>query len=122
MPALPAKLKAVRTADKVFNALSLCKKAGKLVSGFDAVCDSMRASQAKLLLFASDVSPKTRKRVQDQNIGSIAEILLPFSQQQIAFITQKPVGVLAVADQDLAALCMGAFQKMPPQPHKEEPV
>ncbi|MDL2325255.1 ribosomal L7Ae/L30e/S12e/Gadd45 family protein [Ruminococcaceae bacterium OttesenSCG-928-A16] len=112
----------MRTADKLFGALSLCKKAGKLVCGFDAVCDSMLAGEAKLLLFASDVSEKTQKRAVEQNSGGIPVKSLPYMQQQIAILTNKPVGVLAVADVDLAALCMGAFAAPAGQPHKEEPV
>lgn len=122
IPALPAKLKAVRTADKLWNALSLCKKAGKLIAGFDAVCESLQMGEAKLLLFAGDVSPKTQQKATEQNANGATVCVLPYMQQQIAIITNKPVGVLAVADKDLAALCLGAFTKDAPPPHKEEPV
>ena len=48
---------------KLFSALSLCKKAGRLVLGFDAVMDSVYQGKAHLVLLASDVSEGTAKRV-----------------------------------------------------------
>lgn len=43
--------------------LTVCRKAGRLVLGFDAVCDAAKSGKAVCLLTASDASPKTRKEL-----------------------------------------------------------
>lgn len=104
-------------ADKLFGALSLCKKAGKLPAGFDAVCEKIAKGEAALVLLAQDVSPGTQKRVRlAAEQGGCPLHTLPQTQNEIAAITRKPVGVLAVTDQDLAGLCISAL------PDEEEPV
>ena len=70
--------------NKLLFALSLCRKAGALVMGFDTVKDSVNQGNACLVLLASDLSPATRERV------------VRFCQ---------PVGVFAVTDENLAVLC-----------------
>ena len=102
--------------DKLFSALSLCKKAGGLVAGFDAVNDCLNAEEAVLVLLAQDLSPKTRERVL-RNAGKRHAVRsLPYTQQEMAAIVQKPTGVFAVVNQDLAVLCQKAL------PDKEETV
>lgn len=101
--------------DKLFNALSLCQKAGGLTVGFDAVCESVLKGEASLVMFAEDLSPKTRKRVV-QVAEDIEMIDLPYTQLDLAVITRKTAGVLAVTNHDLAVLCRGAL------PDKEETV
>ena len=44
-------------------ALSLCRKAGALVMGFDSVKDSVGKGKAQLVLCAGDLSEGTRRRV-----------------------------------------------------------
>ena len=43
----------------MLGALGLCRKAGKLVMGFDAVAESVMKGKAVLVLTAQDVSPRT---------------------------------------------------------------
>lgn len=95
--------------DKLFSALSLCKKAGALTAGFDAVCADAQKGRAKLVLFASDLSPKTRKRAVHLCEGACPLRDIPLGQDTIARITRRPVGVLAVTSQDLAALCLAGL-------------
>lgn len=106
--------------NKLLGALSLCRKAGALTAGFDAVRDTIKAGKAEIVLFARDLSPSTRKRVMaacGENCNAHDIILTQF---EISDITHKPAGVLAVTDMHLAALCLQAIQGQ--QPHKEEPV
>lgn len=107
-PALHTKNGAVRR-QKLLGALSLCKKAGALTAGFDAVCQSARTGQAALLLFAGDTSPATQKRVLQVAKRGLPTGVLPLTQQDIAAVTQKQFGVLAVTNKDLAALCQKAL-------------
>jgi ribosomal protein L7Ae-like RNA K-turn-binding protein len=61
--------------DKILNLLHLARKAGKLQFGFDACERSCFSSQAKLVIYASDLSPNTRKNlikiIQANNVKSI---------------------------------------------------
>ena len=41
----------------MLGALGLCRKAGKLVMGFDAVAESVMKGKAVLVLTAQDISP-----------------------------------------------------------------
>jgi ribosomal protein L30E len=87
-------------------ALSLCRKAGALVTGFDAVKDSVFKGSAQLVLCAGDLSEGTRRRVgyfceaQGVPLYALAE-----TQAALAPICKKPAGVFAVTDPELAKLC-----------------
>ena len=48
---------------KLLSAISLCRKAGKLVKGYDAVQESVYSGKAWLVLLAADVSDGTAKRM-----------------------------------------------------------
>lgn len=102
--------------DKLFGALSLCKKAGALTLGFDSVCEAMAKGEVKLLLFAQDLSPATKKRVLHRNTQGLPYADLLHTQSALAMLARKPVGVLAITDENLAALCQRAL------PNKEETV
>ena len=45
--------------NKVYGLLRLCSKAGKIVSGMDAVSDELRRNKIKLLIVAENTSKKT---------------------------------------------------------------
>ncbi len=96
---------------KLFSALSLCKKAGRLVLGFDAVMDSVYQGKAHLVLLASDVSEGTAKRVR-RNCEDLAPCLqMPLAQADLVALTWKKVGVYAVTDEQLAVLCRRSLEQ-----------
>ena len=49
--------------NKVYGLLGLCSKAGKVVSGMDAVSDELRRNKVKLLIVAEDASIKTLENI-----------------------------------------------------------
>lgn len=100
---------------KIFNAISLSRKAGRLVLGFDAVCDSVASGEARLVLFAKDVSPGTQKRMLAFIEETCPAYTVPYEQTDLAMITRKPVGVMAVADVGLAKLCLSAIKQAFPE-------
>jgi ribosomal protein L7Ae-like RNA K-turn-binding protein len=65
----------LKLEDKILNLLHLARKAGKLQFGFDACERSCFSSQAKLVIYASDLSPNTQKNlikiIQANNVKSI---------------------------------------------------
>ena len=62
--------------DALFQALSLCRKAGRLVMGFDAVEEAALSGKAWLALTAADASPKTASRLR-ASIGDVVDVLAP---------------------------------------------
>ena len=93
------------TDAKALSALGLCKKAGKLVIGFDAVAAAIAQSKVKLLATTQDISPKSAKeiiRLADQH--NINHLRLNAGMDDIKRILGKKAGVLAITDEGLAAL------------------
>ena len=50
--------------DRLLSLLGLARKAGKVVFGRDCAAEAVRKKQAKLLLLASDLSPKSKKEME----------------------------------------------------------
>ena len=97
-PALPPE-------EALFQALSLCRKAGALTMGFDAVEDAAVKGKAWIVLTASDASEKTVNRL-NYSIGDLVDVIrMPLTQDRLADISRKPVAVYAVTDRNLAKLC-----------------
>ena len=91
---------------KAVFALSLCRKAGALVTGFDAVKESVYQGKAALVLCAQDASEGTQAR--------LCQVLtLPCTQAQLAAVTKKNTAVLAVQNAELAKLCASAAGTAP---------
>ena len=97
--------------DPLYGALSLARKAGKLVMGFDPVKDQVLSGRAFLVLTAADLSPKTYKRV-EQYCQDLVELKpTHLTQYDLSGFAHKPVGVLGVLDPNLANLCSNALLK-----------
>ena len=91
--------------NKLLFALSLCRKAGALVMGFDAVKDSVNQGKACLVLCAGDLSPATRQRVVRFCQNETETEDMPLTQFELSAVSKKPTGVFAVTDENLAVLC-----------------
>lgn len=89
--------------DKVISALSLSKKAGKLILGFDVVKESVQNRTAKLIVLASDVSFKTKKEMDFvcTNHG-VKRIVIPLKMDEIWYVLGKRAGVIAITDDGFA--------------------
>ena len=49
--------------NKVYGLLGLCSRAGKIVSGMEAVSDEVRRNKVKLLIVSEDASKKTIENI-----------------------------------------------------------
>lgn len=47
------------TEDRILGFMGLAMRAGKVICGFDAVCNSLKKREVKLLIFAGDISRNT---------------------------------------------------------------
>ena len=95
--------------NKILFALSLAKKSGKLIYGFDPVKQSVTDKTAKIVFVAKDTSEKTIKRVQTFCKDTTEVYILPVTQFEASQVTNKLTGVFAVADENIAILCANAI-------------
>lgn len=89
--------------EKWLNLLTICRKAGKLVMGFDPAKEEIIAGRAEGIFVAKDISPKTKKEIEffceKQNV-LVCEI--EFKMEDIANAVGRKAGVLAVCDKGFA--------------------
>ena len=89
--------------DKISGSLGLCRKAGKLLLGFDTVIEAIQKGEAVLVLLAKDCSERTVRGVKtaaDENGCETAA--LPLTMDERSFAVAKRAGVLAVCDSGFA--------------------
>jgi ribosomal protein L7Ae-like RNA K-turn-binding protein len=88
--------------NNLLNTLGLCKKAGKIVTGRDAVIADLR--NAAGVLVTRDLSEKSKKEMQfhcDKYKRKLVEIDLTMDDIQSIF--HKKTGIIAVLDRGLFA-------------------
>jgi len=88
--------------NKLLNMLGLCARAGRIVSGFDAVDIAIRKKQARLVLIDQDASGGTKKLLEEK--AAKAEVpVLYIESQSLGNAIGKPGRMLAAAtDQSFA--------------------
>lgn len=84
--------------------LGLCRKSGKLIHGFDPVCDELKNPKSKIsgVVIAKDVSEKTQKEMRffcDKY--ETALYVCENTMDEIKNVIGKRTGVLAVLDEGL---------------------
>ncbi|MFE5319558.1 YlxQ family RNA-binding protein [Paenibacillus sp. NPDC056579] len=90
---------------KFFNNLGLAMRAGKVVTGEDAVVDSVRKGEAKLVIVAEDASVNTLKKVNDKCITYRVPLQQYGSREQLgASIGKETRVVIAVTDAGFAKM------------------
>ncbi len=88
---------------KVLQDLSLIKRTGNLILGFDVVKASLKDGSAFLLVTASDLSEKTNKEVAFlKDKYNIPHITIPHTLDELWYILGKRVGVMSVTDKGLS--------------------
>ncbi|MBC8545873.1 ribosomal L7Ae/L30e/S12e/Gadd45 family protein [Clostridiaceae bacterium NSJ-31] len=89
--------------NRLLSTISLCKRAGKLLMGYDRVKDAVFAGKAHIVFTATDLSERSRKGVillcEADNID---HFVLPFSMEQLEYEIGRRTGILAVTDPGLA--------------------
>ena len=86
-PAKPA----LAPEEALFQAVSLCRKAGALTMGFDAVEEACVKGKAWLVMTASDASAKTVQRL-NYAVGDLVDVItMPLTQDRLADISRKAV-------------------------------
>lgn len=91
-----------KRSQKLCNLLGICRKAGKLILGFDPVKEAYLNGTAKLILTAQDASPRTVKETaflcQDSGLNRPTDIPMDALEQ----LFHRRVAVMAVCDEGFA--------------------
>ena len=96
--------------EKVLHLLGIARRAGRLTLGNDAVIEALRKGHTHLILFASDLSPRTSGGVGfAAKEEGVASVKINATMDEISMALGKRTGVVAVNDQGFAkkllALC-----------------
>jgi ribosomal protein L7Ae-like RNA K-turn-binding protein len=90
--------------DKLLSLLGICRKANKLVFGFDKSAEALAAGKAALIVLAAGISPKTAKEARFLASGKNTEVIeIDATIDELSQKTGRRAGVLAVTDIGLAA-------------------
>ncbi len=90
-------------SEKWINLLTICRKAGKLVMGFDSAKEEVQSGRCKGVFITHDASDKTRKEVRffcEKGNVPMSEVQLTMTDIQNA--VGRKAGVLAVCDSGFA--------------------
>ncbi len=82
--------------------LTMCRKAGKLLLGFDAVREAAAHGDVKLILLASDVSAKTEKETRFF-AGEIPIRKMPLDMDSLKLYFRKRTAVFGICEDGFAA-------------------
>lgn len=89
----------MNSQQKIINLLTICKKAGKVVCGFDAVKDAVYEGNVSCVLTTDDISQKTLKEVKFFSGNSHIEVLeLGMDSADLYGILGKEVVIAAISD------------------------
>lgn len=89
--------------NRVLSLLGIARRAGRLSLGHDAVQESIEKGEAKLVLLARDISPRTAEKVQDTaKRQGVPLIGMADTMDEIGMALGKRIGVLSVNDQGFA--------------------
>lgn len=89
--------------NRLLSTLGICKKAGRLVMGADAVTEAAALGGIALILLCEDLSPKSAKNMAFvANKHNIAICTAPIRMDEIWHRLGKRSGIIGVADQGLA--------------------
>lgn len=98
---------------KWISLLTICRKAGRLVMGFDPAKEEIQARRAKGVFVTKDASEKTKKEMRffcDSRGVPLREVPLTMSDIQQA--VGRKAGVLAVCDAGFAGKLMELAEEM----------
>ena len=89
--------------DKLLNFLGLCRRAGKLTTGFDAVEETVVKGESQLVIIANDTSPNTEKKLSNIcETNNVKLIKLNRSKDEISVAIGRFAVTASVTDKGFA--------------------
>ncbi len=89
----------------LLGALGLCRKAGKLLHGYDRVQENALRGKVALVLLTSDASERTVSHMKDACDGIVACEQMPLTSADLAMLTPKPAAEFVGTDELHALVC-----------------
>lgn len=89
--------------EKLFNLLTICRKAGRMTMGFDSVKESILTKKAHVVILSSDISAKTEKEIRyfaEKN--QVRVINASVTMAEIEYGTGRKAGVIGICDEGFA--------------------
>lgn len=107
--------------DNNLNILGIAKKAGKLEIGEENVAKAARRGKAKLILSASDASPRSLRHALDYGEQhGVTSLLLPYSKAELGSVLGRGLpGIAALTDTGFAALIARRLAQTDPERYGE---
>lgn len=103
--------------ERLLSILSLCRKAGKLHTGFDPVWAAAGSGGVRLILIAADLSEKSKKEVEYRaRKGGISVLPVPLHMDQLGAVLGKKTGIVGITDTGLA----GSIQQIVSRADEDE--
>lgn len=101
---------------KIINTISMSKRAGRIILGFDMVKDSVMLGRTEYVFVAADLSAKSQKEVNYFCEEYEAQIIrMPVTMEEILFAVSKKSGIIAITDpglnKKLRTLCAEAMKE-----------
>ena len=85
--------------NRLQSTISLCRRAGKLLLGFDQVKEAVEAGQVKAVFVSTDLSDKSKKEVSFFcSKHNVPAARLPLSKDEIKEAVSKGSGILGVTE------------------------
>jgi ribosomal protein L7Ae-like RNA K-turn-binding protein len=89
--------------DKILNLMGIARRAGRLSLGNDAAVEALRKGNAKLVILASDLSPRTAGGIRfAAREEEIVTVKIKETMDEISMALGKRTGVVAVNDAGFA--------------------
>lgn len=89
--------------NKAYSMISLANKAGKLVTGEDAVRNSIRSGKVKLTLVAEDASDNTKKRFRNSAaFYNVTFVIWGMKEELGSCIGKSERSVLGITDENFS--------------------
>ncbi|MCL2487321.1 MAG: ribosomal L7Ae/L30e/S12e/Gadd45 family protein [Oscillospiraceae bacterium] len=94
--------------------LGMARRSGHLIMGFDAAAGLITQKKAKLILLASDISPKTEKELRfaaSKAENELVWLRLTATKDELAAALglKKPIGIIAIDDNGFANAVITRF-------------
>lgn len=100
---------------RLLSTLGICRKAGKLVLGTDAVTEYAADGKLFLILLCEDLSPRSHKNmtiVAEKHCLAVCKA--PITMDEIKHLVGKRSGIMGIADLGLANLVVKTAQACTP--------
>ena len=93
----------MNSQQKMISLLTICRKAGRLTPGFDAVKDKIMSKKVSAVLVTNDISPKTLKEIMFFcNKKNVKIIRINAETSDMAYAIGRKTAVMGVTDEGFA--------------------